>query len=202
MKRLLEVGAVALMVLNMLGGVVAGIWLAIIGSWGAIGWGLVFAFGGSFIISIALMPSLLLVAPIIGFTKKGWGAGALAFGALNMLYTFAVMTAWCAGMYIFFASRIGEDAGLPYLLWAYGAATAPIAHMASKDNNENSVLTALIAQVAFVLAIISGLLTSSHVVALLVLACMMLAGLGLQLFIAYATWRSEKDLQAFIARHG
>ena len=57
MKALLALfSALALffMVLNTLGGLVSGIWLAVLGEWWAIGFGLFGVFGSSFLIAVAL----------------------------------------------------------------------------------------------------------------------------------------------------
>ena len=51
---------IPLAILNMLGGVVSGIWLALLGEWGSIGYGVLAMVFSGFVLGIALMPSLLL----------------------------------------------------------------------------------------------------------------------------------------------
>src|SRR3546814_13869529 len=53
LENLMGAFSVVLVLLNALGGVVAGIWLAILGEWGSIGYGLMFGIGGAMLISFA-----------------------------------------------------------------------------------------------------------------------------------------------------
>jgi hypothetical protein len=63
--------SIPLMILNMLGGIVSGIWLAILGEWGAVGTGILFFFVSTWLLGFALMPSLLFAAPAAYCAKKG-----------------------------------------------------------------------------------------------------------------------------------
>ena len=58
---LMSVLAVPLMIVNMLGGIVSGIWLAVLGEWGAIGYGIAALVVSGLVLSIVLMPALLLL---------------------------------------------------------------------------------------------------------------------------------------------
>lgn len=55
--------SVPIMILNLLGGIISGIWLAILGEWGEIIRGIIFMVVSGIAISFALMPSLLFAAP-------------------------------------------------------------------------------------------------------------------------------------------
>ena len=58
--RLMTAVAVPLGLFNALGGIVAGIWLALLGEWGAIGWGLAALVFTTLGMSFALMPGLAI----------------------------------------------------------------------------------------------------------------------------------------------
>lgn len=70
LENLMGAFSVVLLLLNALGGIVAGIWLAILGEWGSIGYGLMFVIGGGLLISFAMLPGMLLAGPAILFDKK------------------------------------------------------------------------------------------------------------------------------------
>ena len=61
--NLATVLAVPLGLINMLGGIVSGIWLAILGEWGIIGYGIAALFVSGIGLGLAMVPGLLLAAP-------------------------------------------------------------------------------------------------------------------------------------------
>src|SRR3546814_1412099 len=75
LENLMGAFSVVLVLLNALGGVVAGIWLAILGEWGSIGYGLMFGIGGAMLISFAMLPGMLLAGPAVMMDKKGIKSG-------------------------------------------------------------------------------------------------------------------------------
>src|SRR3546814_11554160 len=104
LENLMGAFSVVLVLLNALGGVVAGIWLAILGEWGSIGYGLMFGIGGAMLISFAMLPGMLLAGPAVMMDKKGIKYGFYLFGFLIAVYTFGVLTAWCLFVLFFFSS--------------------------------------------------------------------------------------------------
>jgi len=62
---------VPITLLNLLGGLGSGIWLAILGEWGEIFRGILFMVVAGFAISVALMPSLLFAAPAAMAMERG-----------------------------------------------------------------------------------------------------------------------------------
>lgn len=158
LENMMGVFTVVLILFNALGGIVAGIWLAILGEWGFIGYGLMFSIGGVLLISFAMLPGLLLAGPALLFEKKGIKIGSYFFGFLSIVYTFAVLTAWCLFILYSFVGHIHDGSVIPWLLWSYSVATGPIAYLAQKDlqsGNEYAGLAPFFTQIAFVLIIIS-----------------------------------------------
>ncbi len=57
--------------LNLLGGIVSGVWLAFLGEWWALGYGLTLLVVSTMGVSFALLPSILLAAPGVYFLARG-----------------------------------------------------------------------------------------------------------------------------------
>lgn len=89
--------------LNLLGGIVSGIWLAIIGQWGVIGLGIFFFIASTFGLSFVLIPALLLSAPAVYCSEKGKTFPMLCFITLSNLYVIVVITVWCCSILYMFA---------------------------------------------------------------------------------------------------
>lgn len=146
--------AVPLLVLNVLGGIVSGVWLAVIGQWGAIGYGLFFGLAGSVALSLAMLPGLVFAAPAVYFEKRGNRAGLLTIGLLSVMYTMAVISAWCTFILVFFAHRATNMSGLiALLIWSYGVALGPLMWMSKSEaqsGNDASSVTTFAAQIAYV----------------------------------------------------
>lgn len=194
LAKLWDAFSVALIVLNAIGGIVAGIWLAILGDWGAIGRGLLFAIGGGFVISLAMMPGMLLAGPAVVFYNKGSRLGLYVFGGLSAAYQFTVLSAWCLFIFFLFAHRADGSSAIPMMLWSYGVATGPIAYLAQKDlqsGNEYGGLAALFSQVAYVLALlVIFLVDPSRAVVAMTFGAVMAVGMGCHLAMAFAQDRT------------
>jgi len=177
--------SVPLGLLNMLGGIVAGIWLAILGEWGIIGYGIVALFVSGFGLGLAMAPGLLFAAPAAALHEKGHKLGFYFFGFLGALYTVAVLTAWCIAVLYFFARQADSSSVFPILLWSYGVATGPIAWMAHKEaqggGGEGAMISTFFAQVAYVLVILAVLFFRVSIVDVAVLfGAIMIVGLIFQ----------------------
>ena len=188
---------VALMLLNMLGGIVAGIWLAILGEWGTIFRGLGILILGGFGLGLAMMPGLLLAAPAAALQSKDNRLGFYFFGLLSIVYTYAVLIAWCILVMLYFANRADGDSVIPTMLWAYGAATGPIAYLAQKDlqsGNEYGAISTFFAQAAFVVSVLTAFILRPGLLAvILIFSAIMSIGLILQVAMAFAADRAQRS---------
>lgn len=137
-------------ILNFFGGVVAGIWLAILGEWWAIGYGIVGLLGAHFVLAIALMPSILLIAPASYFFDKSHPILASPFLLLGLTYVYALISAWCMFIFYTFMFRATENSFWPLLIWSYGVAHVPLFYMAGKEEGVGGSHTTLFAAVAYV----------------------------------------------------
>ena len=188
---------IPLAILNMLGGVISGIWLAILGEWGSIGYGVLAMVFSGFVLGIALMPSLLLAAPAAHFAEKEIVFLFYMFAFLSSIYVAVLMTAWCGAVLYFFATRATSDAWIPILIWSYGVALGPWQWMAQKDvqggGGEASMATTFFAQVGYVVMILMAIFMRVTIADLLsVFIVIMFIGIFFQFALAVQSMRATR----------
>ncbi len=157
MNRILRIAAAfipAIGVVNMFGGIVAGIWLIVQGDWWALGYGLLFLFVSVWLVSLLLIPFFLLALPSMKLIEKGQLFLGRVLFALGSLYMQAIMFLWCLFVTGFFLKHPRNASLFPILLWAYGLATGPWTYLASKDQeggggNEFSMISILFLQAGY-----------------------------------------------------
>ena len=168
-EKLASLLALPLVLINTVGAIVAGIWLAILGEWGSIGWGIVMLMLGGFGLGLAMLPGLLLGGPAMAFHSKGIKVGFYFFGFLSSLFTIAVLSVWCIAVLYFFAKRADDSSIYPLLLWSYGVATGPIAWLAQKEANEFAMMSTFFAQVGYLVVILVVWLTRVTIIDVFIL---------------------------------
>ena len=119
MRTLIQLLSIPLLLLNLLGWVVAGVWLAIVGQWGSIGYGLLSMVLSHFVLGFALMPIVILAIPMqhprIGTSSIMQCALALLAGFYRLL----LMTVWCGAVLYFFLERADSESYV-YAVSAHG----------------------------------------------------------------------------------
>ncbi|MCD6337046.1 MAG: hypothetical protein J7M01_02290 [Candidatus Marinimicrobia bacterium] len=180
---------VPIALLNLLGGIVSGIWLAILGEWGEIVRGIIFLVISGFAISFALMPGLLFAGPAAMAMERGKKILGVFFGSLSVLYTVALITVWCIWVFWLFVSSATESSLIPLLIWSYGVALGPWMWLAQKDQqgggNEFSTLTTFFAQAAYILGMIMFFFGATLGTIAIAFGTIMLSGAILQMVIAF-----------------
>ena len=78
---------IPLLILNWVGGIASGIWLAVLGEWSVLGMGLVLFFLSTAVLGFVLMPSMLLAARAAYCAERGRTIGLVCFGA-STVYRF------------------------------------------------------------------------------------------------------------------
>lgn len=194
--------SIPLMILNLLGGIVAGIWLAILGQWGTIGIGILVFFISTSILSFVIAPTILLAAPAAYCAEKGKTVGMVFFGAISNLYILAVVTIWCCGILFLFVRDATASNLIPKLLWSYGLATGPWAYMASKDAQGGegagfaSLSATFLAQLAYLTIMILVIFTAITVLsAIEVFAGFMVVALLIQMTLAVLIQRENAAIK-------
>jgi hypothetical protein len=128
-QRLIHILTVLLMALNVAGGVVAFVWLMIIGQWWAIGYGF-FAFFAPFALITLAIPGAYLLTPALTLMDRGQGAIAFLLLLMGRLYEWAVFNAWFVLVFYVFLLHTTTKDYLPLLIWAFSMALAPWLFMA------------------------------------------------------------------------
>jgi len=129
---------VALIVVNLLGGLIAGIWLAVLGEWRTIFLGFAFSFAMPWAWMIASLPTMALAGMMMGKADLAPDASPpLTLIVPGALYTNSLICAWVLLCFWFFTNRIDDNSSVPFLLWAYSTAMSPLAYMASKERDGN-----------------------------------------------------------------
>ena len=198
MEKLVMLLMVPLMLLNFFGGISSGIWLAILGEWWAIGYG-VAGLLSPFLLAIIMMPGLLLAEPAVVLIDKGKTFLAFSFLLLSQLYTYAVINAWCMFVFYFFMHQAGQDTFWPLLIWSYGVALAPWMYMTQKEQQggtgDASAMTTFFAQVAYIVVVLVVVFGSATLIDLaIIFGAIMLVPMLIQTGIALAVLRNEKRL--------
>jgi hypothetical protein len=185
---------VPLMLMNIFGGIVSGVWLVCVGEWRIVGVGLLVGLFGVVPISIAIMPSLLFAVPAANLIERGSILLGVVLGIPATLYTVAVMAGWSYLVFSVAFSLAAERQSIPILLWSYGVAAFPWSYMASEENRASeggsSTMYAFFVSLAYLLMvllrIIGGAGFSTCVTALLVV---MVIGVLFQFVVVVASYK-------------
>ena len=139
------VGAVAgliitigLIIVNTLGGLVAGIWLAVLGKWMAILLGLAMALAMPSLWMILTMPTMLLAGVEQNKIEQNQlRRHSILLVAAGSIYTTSLICGWVLLVFWLFSKRVGDHSPIPFLLWAYSTSMAPLAYMSTKSKDGN-----------------------------------------------------------------
>lgn len=149
MQAFLSVLVLPIAILNFAGGILGGIWLAVLGQWSLVGLGLAAAVASTMVLGFLLMPGMLFAAPAALAMEKGHYVIGILSGAIALLWTNVVIIVWCVVTFSFVVEQAKAGSIWPYLLWAYSVATGPWTYMASRetqaDPNSPSSTTAFFA---------------------------------------------------------
>src|SRR5438132_10161469 len=110
--------SIPLMILNMLGAVVSGIWLIVIGQWTPVVEGIVWFIVSSFLLGFALAPGLLLAAPAVWFAERRKILGVVFFGTLSSIFTLFLVTLSCCAILFLFVKDASASSLIPRLIWS------------------------------------------------------------------------------------
>jgi len=184
--------------LFLLGVIVSGIWLAVLGEWSALGWGIVAMFLSHYVLELALLPGFAFGAGAVALDNRDSKAGMLVFGSMSNLYTVAVMTAWCLAVLLFFLARAMPDSWIPLLIWSYGVALGPWMYMAHQDRyagaGEGSAMLTNAAKIGYIAMM--GLVALQLATLTSLLAAfggIMLLAVAVQLWIALKLFEYEQQ---------
>lgn len=198
MQALVALFIVPLTLLNAFGGIASGIWLAVLGEWWAIGYGLLGLFA-PFLLAFVLVPGLIFAAPAGLLLFKGRYLLAIPLLFLNQFYTSAVVTLWCLLVFYFFITKANTDTFWPLLIWSYGVALGPWMYMAQKEDqgqtDGSSSITTFFAQIAYIaIALVVAFRGATLVEAGLIFGGVMIIGMLIQWGIAIILLREDRRI--------
>jgi uncharacterized RDD family membrane protein YckC len=127
-----------LIIINVLVGIIGGIWLAVRGEWGLIAWGVALAFIIPWAWMLVNLPSMGLFFLVNRFMDKGNRVFVAIFGFLSSVYTYMLIVLWVFYAFGFFMRHASSEMYVPYLLWGYSSIMAPLAYMAKKEGQESA----------------------------------------------------------------
>jgi len=154
---------VPITVLNVLGGLVSGIWLAVLGRWGTIGVGLLMSILMPFVYSILMLPAFGIGQFAIRLEERGQKLPAMLLAFPGAVYGDALITAWVAFLFVNFLYEPDATAAVPTALWVYSIAIAPLAYMGSKEKGDNPgpAVAMFVALLAYLVLLVMWLLKVS-----------------------------------------
>lgn len=186
---LVNVLLVPLMVLDVFGGVVSGIWLLIIGDWRSVLLGIGIVIVSSFSLSILMLPSLLFA----GLAALGKRGGRIIAVVLSLLYIGAIIVIWCSVVLFLFGRQLSPKNLVPVMIWSHGVAVGPWAYLASHEDNPHSMLSTFFADLGYVVVLLMVFFGSpSFLDLVLVLAGFMLVAQVTNLVLAVILIREEE----------
>jgi len=152
-----------LFILNMFGGIIAGVWLVVLGEWREIGFGVLIFFVSTFLLRLILMPTVLFGLPTAYFANRKNTLGIIFFSSLGSIYIYGMITIWCCWIFFLFVRNLTPANTIPTLIWSYGIATGPWAYIASKEQGASSfgsMLAIILTQFAYLTILILVLIYS------------------------------------------
>ena len=189
------------MLLNVFVGIIAGVWLAILGKWWALGYGfallIVSTFGTSFLL---MLGSFVFGMPGARLISRRSVVGAVLgypLALLHSVYTFAVIAVWCVCVFQLYMQYADSRSFIPLLLWSYGTATGPWTYMGSSQrDNAASMISAFAAQMGYIVMLAMALFFQPTLVDLTKgLALVMLVPLAIE-FVSGIAIRSAANRSA------
>lgn len=152
---LVAVISTPILFLNLLGGIVGGVWILFLGEWRLVVLGIIL----SSIIPLLYSLTLLIQMPMFLFIdylqKHGKKLLTMIFSFLNILFSHVIIVFYViliADRSILF-SEINSLNVVPFLLFGYAVATGPFTYMASKEGDDGaaSFIAVFMAQLAYII---------------------------------------------------
>lgn len=147
--------ALPLALLNLLGGIIGGIWLMVLGEWSAIFLGVAVLAFGAFAAALLLAPGMVVAGLGAASFERGNAVIGWCLMILAAPWTYLVVLAWQTAIFDWYVDHSTSDNAIPLWLWSFGAATGVWSFMASKETEDSMApVTAFCAQISFL--VISG----------------------------------------------
>jgi hypothetical protein len=194
MQSLIVLVTLPLMLLNMLGGIVAFVWLGILGEWGVIGYGVLLIIVMPWLFALAQIPGMVPTLLGTWLIERNWRLPAIACIFVASLWTSALIVGWCSMIAVKYVRLVTEDNRVPIILWGYTVALAPLGYMASKErDNVFTGLQTLLAQLFFIALIACWMVDATPVTYMLFIAIALLTFPVLSLVMGAAEMAFDRE---------
>lgn len=144
---------IPLSLLQVIGGIASGVWLAVLEQWWAIGYGAAALISPLFL-PLVLAPGVMVAGPAIQLIQGGRIGAAIPFVFLSQLFVFTAVGVWCVGVFLLFVVNAPGEALWPLLIWSYVVAVGPWAYLARGEHQsragEGSFIAMFFAQTGYV----------------------------------------------------
>ena len=126
-----------LLLLARYGGIVAAIWLGVIGQWKIVGAALILFFCRRLLLSILFFPTLIFAPFIMRCSENRNWSGLLFCGFLSQLLSHICILIWCFGILLLFLAPATRDSFIPCFLMAYSVSIGTLSQAAAADAEHN-----------------------------------------------------------------
>jgi hypothetical protein len=201
-ERIFNLGVIPLTVINVIGVIVSGIWLAFLGEWKAIGIGLGLVISSSLIFTIILIPGS--VFKYLGglVQEKGYTWTGFTIESVFSIYMSATVCITGYLCFYYYTSISTTETLIPLLIWSHGVATGIWGSLTYKALNANNNIVgvstfihALTLSIGYIYSMFiyhSSNYDINSIIPILVVSSSV--GLILQLiFTAYSLYESKQD---------
>ncbi|MCF7859788.1 MAG: hypothetical protein K9N07_10785 [Candidatus Cloacimonetes bacterium] len=176
MKKIIEILVLPVALMNIISGVVGGIWLLVLGEWRLLIIGLILTFTAHWYLGLIMMITTPFEMIGIRLYEKGSKWHHL-FIYLSLLFTNILLAASCVVAYLICTSYFGGEIGaglIPYVLWSWGMALGPWRFLASRGGEPNigiinMIFSASILYLFFIISVFVGPVTNLLATALFLL---------------------------------
>ena len=181
--------SIPILVMNIVSGIVGGLWLAVLKEWQLIIFGIVWMLFSHWIISLFLIIRMPIEAAVLYFFEKDNKFMQYMFAYLSILYTNLLIIGTCAFSF-FYCLSYAENSSIitiiPYLLWSWGMALGPWRNsIEQSEDNETEVFTVFFASFFYLLFLVSLPVSSAIntiVVTLFILTFVLFLPIGMILY--------------------
>ncbi|MGB7060734.1 MAG: hypothetical protein WBF13_00090 [Candidatus Zixiibacteriota bacterium] len=198
-SKILTALSIPIILLNFLGGIVAGIWLLFLGEWELVLAAFVVALIAPYAYSIITLFQIPLMAVISHAISRNRKHLALTVGFISTLIAHVIIL-----FYVFYVVNIATQISVlnnlnivALLLLGYGVATGPFSFMASKEGPEAyaSFLAVFVSQVSYIICAVAYLLDYSAI-ALPIISLIVFGVEVFQVSLTSQTWDFQTEIQS------
>ena len=175
-----------LVVLNMFGGVVSGIWLAVKGEWHLLLTGFALSFAMPLVWTIVTWPAIGLGTVLFRDHKNPSRTTIATGGFIIAAWHAAILGAWTLGVFLYFTNHTTEGMLIPLILWGYSTTMAPLSYMAHKAPPDSNATTL-------------GLLFTVLAYGLLVILYLVGVGMRTMIICVASLFAAQSIIGAFLA---